>query len=62
MLEVSGSGHGVRVEIGVVNYEVFTQQCGRSVVQILVVRMDIGVMTYKDECPTNTLKLKQFAF
>ena len=33
----------IRVEIGVVIYEAMTPQCGRSVVQVLVVRADIGV-------------------
>ena len=32
----------VRVGIGVGTYEAMTTQCGRSVVQFLVVRMDIG--------------------
>ena len=31
----------VRVDIGVVIYEAMTSQCGRSVVQVLVVRIDI---------------------
>ena len=37
----------VRVDIGVVTYEVITQQCGRSVVEVPVVRVDIGVMKYE---------------
>ena len=36
----------VRVDIGVVTYEAMTHQCGRSVVQVLVVR-DIGVVIYE---------------
>ena len=28
-----------------------TSQCGRSVVQVLVVRVDIGVMTYETMTP-----------
>ena len=35
----------VRVDIGVVTYEVMTPQVGRSVVQVLVVTVDIGVVT-----------------
>ena len=35
----------VRVDIGVVIYEAMTPQCGRSVVQVLVVRVDKGVVT-----------------
>ena len=31
-----------------VAYEAMTSQCGRSVVQALVVRVDIGVLTYED--------------
>ena len=31
----------VRVDIGVATYEAMTQQCGRSVVQVLAVRVDI---------------------
>ena len=30
-----------------VTYEAMTPQCGRSLVQILVVRVDIGVVTYE---------------
>ena len=33
--------------IGVVTYEAMTPQCGRSVVQVLVVRVDIGVVIYE---------------
>ena len=32
-------------------YEAMTPQCGRSVVQVLVVRMDIGVVTYEAMTP-----------
>ena len=34
----------VRVNKGVGTYEAMTPQCGRSVVQVLVVRVDIGVI------------------
>ena len=30
-----------------VTYEAMTSQCGRSVVHVLVVSMDIGVVTYE---------------
>ena len=33
-------------------YEAMTPQCGRSVVQVLVVRVDIGVVTYKAMTPS----------
>ena len=42
------------VDIGVVIYEAMTPpppQCGRSVVQVLVVRGDIGVVTYEAMIP-----------
>ena len=45
MWEVSGSGLVVRVDIRVVTYEAMTPQCGRSVIQDLVVRVDIGVVS-----------------
>ena len=32
-------------------YEAMTPQCGRSVVQVLVVRVDIGVVTYEAMTP-----------
>ena len=32
-------------------YEAMTSQCGRSVVQVLVVRVDIGVVIYKAMTP-----------
>ena len=38
--------------IGVVIYEAMTPQCGRSVVQVLVVRVDIGVVTYEAITPS----------
>ena len=48
MLEVSYSGPGCQSGyIGVVIYEAMTLQCGRSVVQVLVVRVDIGVVIYE---------------
>ena len=30
-----------------VTYEAMTPQCGRSVVQVLVIRVDIGVVSYE---------------
>ena len=38
------SGPGVRVDIGVVAYKAMAPQFGRSVFQVLVVRVDIGVV------------------
>ena len=38
--------------IGVVTYEAMTPQCGRSVVQVLVVRVDIGVVIYEAMTPS----------
>ena len=38
--------------IGAVTYEAMTPQCGRSVVQVLVVRVDIGVVTYEAMAPS----------
>ena len=35
----------IRVDRGVVSYEAMTPKCGRSVVQILVVRVDISYDT-----------------
>ena len=32
-------------------YEAMTPQCGRSVVQVLVVRVDIGVVIYEASTP-----------
>ena len=37
--------------IGVVTYEVMTPQCGRSVIRVLVVRVDIRVVTYEAMTP-----------
>ena len=34
-----------------VTYEAMTPKCGRSMVQVLVVRVDIGVMTYETITP-----------
>ena len=34
-----------------VTYEAMTPQCGKSVVQVLVVRVDIGVVTYEAMTP-----------
>ena len=51
MWEVSGSGPGCQSGYRSVTYEAMTQQCGRSVVQLLVVRVDIGVVTYEAMTP-----------
>ena len=40
-----------RMDIGVVIYEAMATQCGRSVVQVLVVKVDIGVVTYEAMTP-----------
>ena len=34
-----------------VTYEAMTRQCGRSVVQVQLVRVDIGVVTYEPMTP-----------
>ena len=48
MWEVSGSGPGCQSGYRrVVTYETMTPQSGRSVVQVLVVRVDIGVVIYE---------------
>ena len=48
MWNVSGSGPGCQSGyIIVVTYEAMTHQCGRSVVQVLVVKMDIRGLTYE---------------
>ena len=47
MCEVSGSRPGYQVDIEVVIYEAMTPQCASSVVQVLVVTVDIGVVTYE---------------
>ena len=50
--EVSGSGSDCPSGcIGVVTYEAMTPQCGRSVVQVLVVRVDIEVVIYEAMTP-----------
>ena len=41
----------VKVNAEVVTYEAMTPHCGRSVVQVLVVGMDIGEVTYKVMTP-----------
>ena len=51
MWDVSGSGPGCQRDIGVVTYEAMTPHCGRSVVQVLVVRVDRGVVTYEAMTP-----------
>ena len=61
MWEVSGSGPGCQSRyIGVVIYEAMTPQCGRSVVQVLVVRVDIGVLTYEAMTPQCGRSVVQF--
>ena len=50
--EVSGSGPGCQSGyIRVVTYEATTPQCGRLVVQVLVVKLDTGVLTYEAMIP-----------
>ena len=44
MWEVSGSGPSCQSGYRSVTYEAMTPQCGRSVVQVLVVRVDIGMV------------------
>ena len=52
MWEVSGSGPGCQSGyIGVLTYEAMTPQCGRLVVQVLVVRVYIGVVIYEAMTP-----------
>ena len=36
-----------RVDIAAMTFEVMTPQCWMSVVQLMVVRVDIGMVTYK---------------
>ena len=50
MWEVSGLGPGCQ-SIGVVTYEAMTSQCKRSVVQVLIVTVDIAVVTYEAMTP-----------
>ena len=45
MWEVSGSDPGCQSGYRRVTYEAATLQCGRSVVHVLVVRVDTGVVT-----------------
>ena len=47
MWEVSGSGSGCQSGYRS-GYEAMTPQCGISVVQVLVVRVDIGAVIYDD--------------
>ena len=51
MWEVNGSGPVCQSSTGVVTYEAMAPQCGRSVVQVLFVRVDIGVVTYRYDNP-----------
>ena len=39
-------------DIWVLIYEAMTPQCGRSVVQVLVVRVDVGVVIYEAMTPS----------
>ena len=46
--EVSGLGPGCQsTYIGVLTYEAMIPQCGRSVVQVLAVRVDIEMVIYE---------------
>ena len=49
--EVSGSGPGCQCGYRRVTYEAMTPQCGRSVVQVMVVRVDKGVVIYEAMTP-----------
>ena len=51
MWEVSGSGPGCQGRYRMVTYEAMILQCGRSLVQVLVVRVDIGLVTYEVVTP-----------
>ena len=51
MWEVRGSGSVIRVNTGVVTYEAMTSQCWRSVVQVVVVRVDIEEVIYEAMTP-----------
>ena len=51
MLEVSGSGPGCQSGYRMVTYEAMTPQGWRSVGQVLVVRVDIGVVIYEAVTP-----------
>ena len=52
MWEVSGSGPGCKSGyIGLVTEEAMIPQCGRSVVQVLVVRVYIEVVIYEAMTP-----------
>ena len=51
MWEVSGSGPGCQSGYRWGSYEAMSPQSGRSVVQVLVVRVDIGVVIYEAVTP-----------
>ena len=51
MWEVSGSGPGCQSGYRSGVYEAMTSQCGKSVVQVLFVRVDIEVLTYEAMTP-----------
>ena len=48
----NSSASDARYDKCMVTYEAMTPQCGRSVVQVLVVRVDIGVVTYEAMTPS----------
>ena len=51
MLEVNDSGLGCQSGYRSGIYEAVAPQCWRSVVQVLVVRVDIGVVIYEAMTP-----------
>ena len=51
MVEVSVSVPSYQSGYKSCDYEAMTPQCGRSLVQVLVVRVDIGVVTYEAMTP-----------
>ena len=60
MWEVSGSGPDCQSGYRSGVYEAMTPQCGRSVVQVLVVRVDIGVVNYEamtSQCGKSVVQL-----
>ena len=52
----------VRVNRGVVIYEAMARQCGRSVVLVMVVRVDIRMMIYLATCMTPQWARSVFQF
>ena len=51
MWKVSGSGPGCQSGYRSGDLKAMTPQCGRSVVQVLVARVDIGVVTHEAMTP-----------